>query len=342
MAGFKQEWDRWLPVLSSKQAASIYFGGGTPALLGAELIGEIIERARKGLSFAVPSPEITLEANPENVTRPLMQSYAAVGINRVSIGIQTLDDSLLGTLGRTHSAKRALEAVEETSNAGISNITVDLMYDLPGQNLQAWENTLRQVVKLPITHLSLYNLTIEPHTAFFKRKKDIEKQMPDGDMSLQMYEMAVDILEAHGLLQYEISAFAREGFQSRHNYGYWTARPFIGFGPSAFSYWEGKRFRNVANLSKYCKHLDSGESPLDFEERLQPIEARRELLAIQLRLLEGVDIEKFERLHGEIDKVTHEMLIHLISQGFIEKTGSRINLTRRGILFYDTVATEIV
>lgn len=336
MEGFKLEWERIQPLIKDKKIETIYFGGGTPSLLGPDYIGQILEWVNPDRRV-----EITLEANPENITKELMQKYLQVGINRISIGIQTLDNQLLKRLGRLHDATKAINAVHDTFAAGIENISVDLMYDLPNQNIIMWENTLLQIINLPISHLSLYNLTIEPHTLFFKQKHLLEKEIPDDETSLQMYEMAIHIL-SQKLNQYEISAFAKPGFHSHHNIGYWIGRPFFGLGPSAFSYYENKRFRNIANLKTYHQLLLKGKSPVDFEEELEPISRRRELLAIHLRLIEGVDLSKFEELHGKLDRDTQATLEKLEKEGFIRREQNHVRLTKRGCLFYDTVAVEII
>ena len=342
MEGFKAEWQQWLPALQGKQIATIYFGGGTPALIGAPAIAEILSWVRAALPFDSQNPEITIEANPENITRQMMVDYAAAGINRVSIGIQTLDDKILSVLERIHNAQGALDAIYLTAEAGIKNISIDLMYDLPGQTLDIWQSTLKTVEQLPITHLSLYNLTIEPHTGFFKHQEKIRKQLPNPELSLEMYELAVSMLENQGLAQYEISAFAKNNCISRHNVGYWTGRPFLGLGPSAFSYWEGKRFRNVANLSRYCKALSQGNSPIDFSEELDPDPHRREMLAIQMRLKSGVNLIDIEQRYGKLNKMTMETIGYLKDQGLVTLNDGVIGLTKRGILFYDTVATELI
>ncbi len=337
MRGFAQEWHLRSPMLKDKQIATVYFGGGTPALFGPERIAEILRW--------IPAPlpiEITLEANPENITMPLMQAYAQAGINRVSIGVQTLDNGLLHTLGRQHHANNAIEAIHLTKAAGIENISIDLMYDLPGQTLHHWHATLSTIEKLPITHLSLYNLTFEPHTVFFKKREVLEKLVPDAENSLKMYEAAITSLNHMGLHQYEISAFAREGCQSKHNVGYWTARPFLGFGPSAYSYWAGKRFRNVAHLNRYCRSLDSNQFPVDFEEQLDADASKRELLAVQLRLLEGVDLLAFEQCHGKLSDDTLRTIADLKLKGYVESLANVLKLTRRGMLFYDSVAVELI
>lgn len=342
MHGLKLEWDSWLTHLQGKQIETIYFGGGTPSLLGPHYIKEILGWIKESLPFSHNSIEITLEVNPEDVTLELMSAYAEVGINRVSMGIQTLDESLLNILGRSHTARKAIEAVDVIRQSGITNISVDLMYDLPLQTIEHWTNTLKEIQKLPLTHLSLYNLTIEPHTLFFKNRDLISKQIPDAEASLNMYETAIRMLEDVGLKQYEISAFAKEGCHSKHNVGYWIARPFLGLGPSAFSYLDGKRFRNIANLARYVEKLEAGISPVDFDETLDPKAKLRELLAVQIRLLEGVDLNLFQERHGRFDKELLSALDTLRNEGYIIASNNHVKLTKKGILFYDTVGVEII
>ncbi len=334
MEGFKLEFEKNQSLLEDKSIYSIYFGGGTPALLGPYYIFEILSWIKN----KDPSCEITLEANPEVITYESIKAYKDCGVNRLSIGIQSFDDNLLKTLGRTHDSKKANQAIYDAFKGGIENISIDLMYDLPGQTLKAWQETLDTAVKLPITHLSLYNLTIEPHTVFYKKQKLLKKILPTEDESLFMYKQAIDVLEKNGLKQYEISAFAKDSMISRHNIGYWTSRQFLGFGPSAFSYYEGRRFRNIANLNKYLKLLQSGLSPVDFEEKLDPLASLKEALAIQLRLLRGVDLANFKDLDIETLKVIEK----LKEDGFLSVHKGKTCLTQKGILFYDSVAIEII
>lgn len=342
LEAFKWEWERYLPLITGKTLSSIYFGGGTPSLFGPQRIEQILDLIRTAPIVFNPGIEITLEANPERITSSLIQDYASAGINRVSIGVQTLDADLLKMLGRLHDPSMAKKAVETVFEAGITNISIDLMYDLPNQSLKHWQSTLHQISDLPVTHLSLYNLTIEPHTLFFKKQKLLAPLLPDAETSLAMYELALENLQKYGLLPYEISAFAKQDYYSRHNTGYWTGRPFLGFGPSAFSFWHGKRFRNIANLNKYHEALKNGLSPIDFEEELEPIAHRRELLAIQLRLRCGVNLIEFEERHGGIDNQTKACIEKLIDDQFLEYKDKYLTLTSRGILFYDTVAAELI
>lgn len=324
--GLQIEWERQKPLLKGRSLVSVYFGGGTPALLGPERIGQILEW------ISPPACEITLEANPENISIDQIRRFAEVGINRLSIGLQATQTPLLHTLGRLHTGESALESVWAAFAGGICNLSVDLMYDLPGQSLADWGATLDRVVDLPITHLSLYNLAIESHTSFDKRRAEIERQMPTEEQSVRMLEMAVERLSRAGLERYEISAFAKPNYLSRHNLGYWLGRPFLGLGPSAFSDWEGRRFRNVANLNRWWRALKEGETTVDFEEKLEPEARARELLAIGLRVLEGV----------EMPDHSQEAIGELIRQDLLHQAGSRLRLTERGRLFYDSVATTLI
>lgn len=330
--GLALEWALQAPLLEGVEIASIYFGGGTPTLFGAEGLGEALARCR-ALPWA-PGCEVTVEANPEESSVELFAALKGVGVNRISLGVQSLDDRSLAVLERQHSAKKAKEAIEAVRQAGIDNVSIDLMYDLPSQTEASWRYTLDQLPSLPIQHLSLYNLTIEPHTSFHKRKKSLV--FPTADESLRLLHLGLDALQKTGLERYEISAFAKPGFTSRHNVGYWTFRPFLGFGPSAFSHWGGERFQNICHLGRYSEALRAGRSPVDYRERLPYPANLKEQLAVQLRLKRGVE------LPDQLPEETKRAIASLQEQGFVEKQSSLLRLTERGMLFYDTVATELI
>lgn len=336
----KLEWEALIhKIPENYHLKSIYFGGGTPSLFGPERIAEVLQWISCTFTTDV---ETTLEANPEDVTSQLISQYKEAGINRVSMGIQSLDDSELQLLTRRHDAKKGLIAVEEVLRAGITNLSIDLMYDLPHQTTTSWENTLKQASSLPITHLSLYNLTIEPHTVFYKYRNQLKPSLPSDDSSYEMYTRAKCVLEEEGLQQYEISAFAKEGFYSRHNTGYWTGRSFLGLGPSAYSYWNGSRYRNVANIHKYSKQLQQGIFPIDTVDDLSIEDRKKELLVVALRLLDGIDISRFQELHGHLSEETHLSLESLLREGFFLKNGSRLQLSSKGTLLYDSIASELI
>lgn len=321
-----------LPLFQDEEIASLYFGGGTPSL-HPEVIEAILEQAQS-LHLA-PNCEITVEANPEQVTPALIRRFKRLGVNRMSLGVQSLDEALLQTLGRAHSKGDAIEAVHTIHREGITNLTIDLMNELPHQTLGSWQETLNAVQTLPITHLSLYNLTFEKNTVFMKNAKQLKPYLPTPEEAVEMLSMATQSLEEVGLKRYEISAFAKAGFEAIHNVGYWTGRPFLGLGPSAFSYFEGKRFRNICHLKRYAEKLEKREDPVDFEECLPHPANLHERLAIELRLFRGVNL-------ASIPPSAHKTVDALCKEGFLEKNEAVCRLTEQGKLFYDTVAERII
>lgn len=332
-----RDWQRFKHECSDKKLLSVYFGGGTPTLLPPDSVFRILEQISPPQGI-----EITLEANPESSSFDNMKSYRQAGINRVSVGVQSFDDALLQVLERRHTSSESARAVSAVFDAGITDISIDLMYDLPRQSPEIWSKTLQAAVSLPITHLSLYNLVIEPHTPFYKRRDEVAPLMPGDDVSAGLYSFARGFLKEHLFLQYEVSAFSLEGFRSVHNLGYWQGRPFIGLGPSAFSFWNGRRFQNVPNFSRYCRALREDRPTIDFEEKLDHDAGRRELLVIGLRVIDGVDIPSFEHSHGCLDAETTTTVEALIAEGLLDREGGCIKLTEKGLFFYDRVAAELI
>ncbi|MBM3208236.1 MAG: radical SAM family heme chaperone HemW [Chlamydiae bacterium] len=342
LAALEKEWQIVSHKIAGMHIVSIYFGGGTPSLLGPQKIDKVLQWIAGSSATISTDCEITLEANPENVTLELIKEFKACGINRISLGLQSMEDELLVHLGRGHSASKSSQAVIDCYEAGMQNISVDLMFELPHQNMAHWTHTLDKVSTLPITHLSLYNLVIEPHTQFHKKRKELSTHLPPEELCKEMLDIAVDKLETAGLKRYEISAFAKPGYLSRHNTGYWKARPFLGLGPSAFSYFDKKRFQNVCNLQKYCSQLDKGILPIDFEEELSFPANLKELLAVELRLIDGVNIEEFEKKHAKLPQEMLNSLKKLKELNLLEQNNNIIKMTNKGLLFYDTVAEEII
>jgi len=213
------------------------------------------------------------------------------------------------------------------------------MYDIMYQDLLSWKKTLAETANLPITHISLYNLTFEENTLFYKNKENLSKFLPDENLSLSLLNSAIEEFEKMGFERYEISAFAKNNLSSVHNLGYWQGRDFLGFGPSAFSYFESKRFRNICNLKKYLELLKDSLSPIDFEEKLLYPDNINELLAINLRIIKGVDINDFEKKFG---KIPQETISILKKSSLVEFQNNFIKMNKNGLLFYDTLASEII
>ncbi len=313
------------------KVATVYFGGGTPSLFGEKRVFTFLEEVKK--THSLKGCEITLEVNPEKVTLELMRGYKEAGINRISLGVQSFDDSLLKQIGRTHDAKGALNAIETIASVGFDNITIDLMYDLPTQTVDVWEKTLQTATTLPITHVSLYNLQIEPNTVFYKTKPP----QPTSVESLKMYESACSLLNEAGFTQYEISAFAKKNYEAAHNSRYWRSLPFFGLGPSAFSDFSGERRQNVANLNKYLQSLNQGELPIDFRETLPYPQNVIERFIVNLRMLEGVLLDRYP-----LPSETMATLKSLSTLELVKIDQNRVQLTRKGVLLFDSIAVELL
>lgn len=338
MEALKKEWDLKLPLIQGRKIRSIYLGGGTPTELSTPSLLALLNWVKKDCSLD-PSIEITIESNPENITKELIEALVQMGgVNRLSLGVQSLEEDSLLQIGRAHTPSVAKEALFIARENGIENLTIDLLYDLPGQTLSHLEKTLDQLASLPITHLSLYNLVIEPGTAFERQKKKILPLIPKEEISILMLDLAVQKLEALGLKRYEISAFAKPGFEAVHNMRYWKGSSFFGYGPSAFSYEEGRRFQNVCDLKRYIALLEEGGIPIDFEEKLPYPQNIKERIAIALRPLEGVDLAPYFPLPADLSS----SIENLTKEGFLQKKENHIALTPNGLKFYDTVATEII
>ncbi len=327
----KKEWALRKELCKNKRLETLYFGGGTPYLFGTENFSKLLE----DLPLDHCS-EISLELNPEQLDLESLRTYRSMGINRVSIGVQSFSPRLLKKIGRGHSAQQAVEAVFLAQKAGFSDISIDLIYELPTQSLEEWRASVEEAIKLPISHLSLYNLQIEKPSLYYKQREQIQKEMPEEDLSLAMHNYAIESFAKAGFERYEISAFARSKAYSKHNLGYWQGRPFLGLGPSAFSYWDGARFSNFSHFGKYQRKLENNELPLDFFEKLEGEKSERERLAIALRVLEGVNFSETKY------PAVLEDLKNLSKQGLLLHDKDSFSLSEKGLLFYDRLASELI
>lgn len=272
---------------------TIYFGGGTPSYFGADGMAEILTAIRR--NFDVDNnAEITFEANPDSVSDRLLHRLRAEGFNRVSLGIQSDDDEMLKKLGRPHTYAQAVTAYQRIRKAGFRNVSVDLMYGLPGQDLTDWQETLDNILRLLPEHISCYALKVEEGTPFYEYKDMLN--LPSDDDQAEMYLTAVEMLRSRGYRQYEISNFCRKGLVSKHNMRYWTGGEYLGFGPSASSDFAGKRFTLKRDLQSYITAIREGG---DIMEDLQEIPMREragEYLMLRLRTSQGISREEYERM----------------------------------------------
>lgn len=326
--------------LKNAKVKSIYFGGGTPALVGPHFLERILNTLSSMISIV--GVEITLEINPENYDLNLLKDFKNIGINRLSIGAQSFKNDVLLQLGRSHLVQDFNLTLKNASLAGLSNISIDLMYELPNQTLKDWQETLKQIPLEQISHLSLYNLSIEPHTVFYKKRQMLQKKIPNAEEGAKMFQHAIDFFKEKGWDHYEISAFCKEKKYSRHNVGYWLSREHLGFGPSAFSFIENRRFQNIPNLHKYCRQVHQNKVPISFQEKLEKESRLRESLALHLRLSGGFCIENFENRFGALPLSLKAKLSELTNKKLLEQTDSLLRLTSKGLFYHDEIASEII
>ncbi len=330
------EIDGWGPELSGYEVATVFIGGGTPTLVPAEWIAETLERCRAALPFA-PDAEITIEGNPGTLTPEKLPVYRRAGINRLSLGAQSFDDGLLRSLGRIHAAAQVGEAVRMARDAGFKNINLDLMYALPGQTADQWRATLDAAIALGVEHISAYSLIVEPGTPMAARVARGEAVVPGDEAVNEMQRLAVSRLADAGYARYEISNYAKPGFECRHNLVYWDRGEYLGLGCAAHSLLRGTRFSNPASLEAYL----SGERRLDMRQ-LTDADRMDETLMLATRTARGLDLIAWERDFGApFAKGREGALRRLSDGGFIEISGGFLRLTLRGMEVQDAVVLEL-
>lgn len=331
-----------LPV----RVPTLYIGGGTPSLLAPGEIARLIDRAAVLFSLE-EGAEITLEANPGTLTAESAAGFRAAGVNRLSLGVQSLDDRMLALLGRIHTAREARLAVESARRAGFDNIGIDLIHSLPGQSLSHWQEELAQGLALEPTHISAYGLTLEEGTPLFDAAERGEIEPLSGDDSALLFEATAEILVRSGFEHYEISNFARPGFRSRHNQVYWRRGYYLGLGCAAHSFLPatpyGLRRENPRGIEEYRAAVATGDPSFGDGHFLSRNEAMAEWVFLGLRLLEGVDLDEFRREFGlPFRQVYGREAAPLIEGGLLVEKGGRLRLSPKGILLSNRVLAAFV
>ena len=304
---------------NNEQFDTVYFGGGTPSLLYRH-IAEILSNVNYTCNA-----EITAEFNPESAGKEVLEELKSAGINRLSIGVQSLDNAELNALGRRHSANEAKNAILLANKAGFENISADLMLGVLNQTERSLEQTIDELCGLPITHVSAYLLKIEENTVFGKRYNEIADKLPNEDKQAELYLRAVEALEKRGFIQYEISNFAKSGYESRHNLKYWRAEEYVGIGPSAHSYYKGKRYAVPKRLDKF---LESEFQTEEITEEFPDREEERVMLG--LRLCEGIELR--EEISARLRFIPRE---------YYRISGGRLSLTPKGFLVSNEIIAEL-
>lgn len=321
---------------------TIYLGGGTPSALQPQHIGALVSALRSAFHTPLDAGEVTLEANPSRNIEAL-PLWRASGVNRLSIGVQSFNDAELHALGRDHSGAQALAFAAAARTAGFGNISLDLIAAVPGQTLASLLDSLRQAVRCGAAHISVYGLTIEaatPYASWFARDP---LAFPDDDATAELLEAAAAYLEREGYAHYEVSNFARPGFESAHNYGYWRQRDCLAFGLSAAGYDAGTRYRNVRDFERYCEALERGADPRADEEHLGAAQRIGEAAMLALRTGQGLGYEDFRR-RFDVDaaRIFARAINKCMAAGLLEGDDGGVRLSRRGRLLANSVCTEFL
>lgn len=338
----KKETDYYSKVYSSNRViTSLFFGGGTPSLMSTDYIFEIVNHLKSKFHFS-DEVEITLETNPGTVNKEKLIDFRNSGINRISIGIQSFDENDLKFLTRIHDKQTAIKTVYNAAEAGFENINIDLIFNLPGQSKEKWKLNLQQAIELPIKHISAYSLILERGTILNKLVLDGKVKIQDEDYDAELYELTIDFLSENGFIQYEVSNFAKPGYECIHNKAYWHHQDYISLGPSAHSFVENKRWWNYSSLKRYISEIELNQNAVMNYETLTQQQLLDEYIMLALRS-DGIKVEEFINRFGNdwLDERAKDFEI-LKNQDLIEVKHNTIKLTSKGYAICDEILSKIL
>lgn len=342
LKALKTEIDYYAKIYSSGRIiTSLFFGGGTPSLMSAEYIDEIIRYSKQKFKFD-ENVEITLETNPGTVNKEKLSAFRNYGINRISIGVQSFDDDDLKFLTRIHDKQTAISTVYNAVEAGFENISIDLIFNLPGQTKKKWEENLKQAVSLQIKHISAYSLILERGTILNKLVLDGKVKIQDEDYDAELYELTIEFLNNSGFLQYEVSNFSKPGYECIHNKAYWHHHDYIGVGPSAHSFIQNKRWWNYSSLKKYISEVELKQNAMMNFETLDHNQLQDEYIMLALRS-DGINLNEFIYKFGSewLDKHSKDFEM-MKEQNFMEIKHNTIKLTPKGYAICDEILSKIL
>jgi len=324
-----------------RKYTSVFFGGGTPSLMEPEYLAEILDSLKS--NFLVSNDaEVTMETNPGTVDKNKLKAFRENGVNRVSIGIQSFDEQELKFLTRIHDKKTAIETVNCAKEIGFDNISIDLIFNLPGQTRAKWKENLETALSLPIRHLSAYSLILERGTILNKMVLDKKVIMQDDDYDADLYEMTINFMEGNGFFQYEVSNFTKAGYQCRHNYAYWRYRDYLSFGTSAHSFVNGKRWWNFSSLKRYISEIEKNSFAVAGSEKISEEQKFNEYVMLALRS-SGLEFKEFRNSFGEnwINE-KYDFFKTLMDQNLVLLNDQQISLTKKGYAICDEILKEIL
>ena len=320
---------------------TLYIGGGTPTALSASQLEVLLKGLTKNLDLSVLE-ELTIEANPGDLDADKIAVLKNSAVNRVSLGVQTFDDKMLKKIGRSHLEKDIYENIDRLKLAGFDNISIDLIYALPGQTMEQVKENVAKAIGLDIPHMSLYSLILENHTVFMNRMRRGKLPLPKEELEAEMFEYIIAELERAGFEHYEISNFSKTGFESRHNLMYWDNAEYYGIGAGASGYVNGVRYKNHGPIRHYLSAVEEGNARIT-EEHLSQKEQMEEEMFLGLRKKSGVSMARFEEKFGRsFDGLYGETVRDLVQQGLMQIEGDRVRMTKRGLFLGDTVAERFI
>ena len=309
---------------------TIFLGGGTPTALSADQIERLLNIIKQHIPFNHVK-EFTSEANPDELSKEKLEALFKGGVNRLSMGVQSFDQTLLEKIGRTHSNEHVYETIALAKEVGFKNLSIDLMYGLPGQTIEQWKDTLNKALALDLPHYSAYSLIVEPKTIFYIQYAKGKLALPTEDLETEMYDILMQEMEKCGLKQYEISNFAKEGYASTHNKIYWDNDEYAGFGAGAHGYVNGVRYSNHGPIKKYIETVESNTIPTIHEHNVTERERLEEQMFLGLRKVEGVQHSIFEKkFNHPMEAIFKEQIYDLTKSGLLENDDLGVRLTRKG------------
>ena len=324
-----------------KKLRTLYIGGGTPTALSASQLEVLLKGLTENLDLSVLE-ELTIEANPGDLDAEKIAVLKNSAVNRVSLGVQTFDDKMLKKIGRSHLEKDIYENIDRLKLAGFDNISIDLIYALPGQTMEQVKENVAKAIGLDIPHMSLYSLILENHTVFMNRMRRGKLPLPKEELEAEMFEYIIAELERAGFEHYEISNFSKHGFESRHNLMYWDNAEYYGIGAGASGYVNGIRYKNHGPIRHYLSAVEEGNARIT-EEHLSQKEQMEEEMFLGLRKKSGVSMARFEEKFGRpFEGLYGEIVRDLVQQGLMQIEGDRVRMTKRGLFLGDTVAERFI
>ena len=324
-----------------QKLSTLYIGGGTPTALSAPQLEVLLNGLTKNLDLSALE-ELTIEANPGDLDADKIAVLKNSAVNRVSLGVQTFDDKMLKKIGRSHLEKDIYENIDRLKLAGFDNISIDLIYALPGQTMEQVKENVAKAIGLDIPHMSLYSLILENHTVFMNRMRRGKLPLPKEELEAEMFEYIIAELERAGFEHYEISNFSKSGFESRHNLMYWDNAEYYGIGAGASGYVNGVRYKNHGPIRHYLSAVEEGNARIT-EEHLSQKEQMEEEMFLGLRKKSGVSMARFEEKFGRtFDGLYGEIVRDLVQQGLMQIEGDRVRMTKRGLFLGDTVAERFI